>query len=102
MLSLAALLFALAFSDTVTCAVEGDIFHDSAAEPITYTPGNFCMGIRVTTDESQLVMYSPNRWVTVKIAVDKGHRRFIYIWGHDVAHLGPDTIPIVWGPVGQG
>ena len=94
------LLLALAFTDPINCILQGYVSKFEQSEIITFTPGNYCP-IRVTTDESQLVMYSPYHWVTVKIPAEKGNRRFQYRFGSDVAHLEAETIPVVWGNVNR-
>lgn len=96
-----ALLLTLAFGDPITCTLQGYVYHDTAHEAITWTANTYCP-LRVTTDETQLVIYSPHHWVVVKIPVDKGQRIFQYRFGKDVAHLGPDTIPVTWGRIEKG
>ena len=95
------LLSASGFSDPITCTLQGYIFHDNAKEAISWTAGNYCP-LRVTTDETQMVIYSPHHWVVVKIPVDKGNRRFQYRFGSDTAHLEADTIFVISGKVDKG
>lgn len=95
------LLLALAFSDSVTCTIQGSVYR-TESEPLTFTPGNDCTGLRVTSDDTQIVIYSPYRWVAIKIPMEKGHRRFQYRWGSAVAHLESDTVEITWGDVARG
>lgn len=98
-----AFLLSLLFSDTVDCTVQGKVWHLNESEPVDFSPGNTCIGVRVTTDEKQVVMYSPNYWVTVQIPPEKGHRTFQYQWGKHLAHIGAETVPVTaWGHVGKG
>lgn len=88
-----------AFTDAVSCTVQGKVYKLTAEEIITFAPGNTCAGLRLSADERQLVIYSPHHWVSVPIASEKGWRIFQYHWGADVAHLGPDVVSVVWGNV---
>ena len=91
-----------AFTDSVSCTVQGKVYKLTAEEIVTFAPGSTCTGLRVSADDRQLVIYSPYHWVTVPIGIEKGWRMFQYRWGAEVAHLGAETVPVRWRPVERG
>lgn len=91
-----------AFTDTVSCAVQGHVYKSTVEEVITFARADSCQGVRVSSDETKLVLYSPHAWVVVPISVEQGHRRFQYRWGAEVAHLEAGTVPVQWGWVRRG
>ena len=91
-----------AFTDTVSCSVQGHVYKAKPEEVIAFARADSCQGIRVSSDEAKLVLYSPHVWVVVPIGVDKGHRRFIYRWGSEVAHVESETVPVTWGWTERG
>lgn len=97
-----ALLAGIAFDDHVSCTVQGYVYRMAKADVVDFTRADSCTGVRITSDDRQLVMYSPKIWVRVLIPADYGHRRFQYRWGSDLAHLGAETVEIKWGRTGKG
>ena len=91
-----------AFTDTVSCAVQGHVYKSTTEEVITFARADSCQGVRVSSDETKLVLYSPHAWVVVPIQAEKGHRRFMYRWGAEVAHVESETVPITWGWTERG
>lgn len=97
-----ALLAGVAFEDHVSCTVQGYVYKMDEPDTVEFTRADSCTGVRVTSDDRQLVIYSPNVWVRVLIPADYGHRRFQYRWGASLAHLGAETVPIEWGYTAKG
>ena len=99
------LLLTSGFRDPVTCTVQGYVIHETKEHAVDYQSGlanakdgeTNCVGVRATGDDRQLVLYSPNVWVTIQIAPEPGYRVFRYRWTADVAHVGAETVPIYWG-----
>lgn len=96
------LFFSSAFYDGGSCTVQAYVYRDSRSESVSFARADACQGVRVEKDFQSVILYSPHVWVQVIIPVDKGHRRFMYRWGSEVAHLGPETVPIAWGYVEKG
>lgn len=102
-LLLVAMLFTTAYHDVVSCTVQGTVWKLGATEPLDFRRADSCVGVKVTFDEKQLVMYSPNIWVAVVIPPEYGHRPFQYRWMSEYVHIGRDTFPITgWGYVEKG
>lgn len=92
-------LLALAFNDHVDCTIQAKFYKLDQADVIDFKRADTCTGVRVTTDEKQIVLYSPNAWVVIPIESDKGWRRFQYRWGANVAHIEAGTVEVTWGYV---
>lgn len=102
MLFLLALLIVSDFHDAVSCTVQGHVYRMSEQDTLEWARADSCEGVRSEKDGSSLVLYSPTHWVRVIVPAEYGHRRFMYRWGANLAHLGTDTIPIEWGYVEKG
>ncbi len=98
-LAFAVMLFVSDFNDTVSCVVQGYVYRLSVAEPLEFSRADSCSGVKVERDAQSLTLYSPHIWVNIIVPADKGHRRFQYRWGANVAHIGTDTVPVYWGRV---
>lgn len=99
---IALLLLALAFSDYVDCTIQAKLYKLDHADVIDFQRADSCTGVRTTTDDTRIVLYSPHAWVAIPIPADKGWRRFQYRWGAHVAHLDAATIEVTWGYVAKG
>lgn len=97
-----ALLFSSAFYDGGSCTVQGYVFRDTTSEIVSFSRADSCTDVRFEKDHQSIILYSPHVWVQVIIPIENGNRRLLYRWGSELAHLGPETIPIYWGYVERG
>lgn len=102
MLSLIALLLISTFHDVDTCTIQGYVLRMAEVDVLEFNRADVCPSVRTQVDQNALMLFSPNVWVSVVIPPEHGHRRFMYRWGSNLAHLGPDTIPVQWGYVEKG
>ena len=101
-LRLVVLLITTLFDDRVSCTVQGTVYRMHEADPVSWARVDTCTGVKVEEDGNALTMHSPYIWVTVVIPAEYGHRQFQYRWTAHVAHVGVDTVPVVWGPIERG
>lgn len=101
-LLLLAMLFSTAFTDRAHCTIQGYVSRFNEVDNVTFDRADSCVEVRAKADGNAITMYSPAIWVTVIIPPEHGHRRFMYRWGSEFAHIGPDTVPIAAGYVEQG
>lgn len=101
-LRILAFLMSTLFDDQVSCTVQGYVLKMHDADAVAWTRVDTCTGVQVEEDGNALVLHSPAIWVTVIIPAEYGHRRFQYRWGAYWAHVGPETVPVVWGVIEKG
>lgn len=92
------------FADLNTCHVQGYLF-SAPGEESDFRRADSCMGIRHRFADGALHLDSPRVWVTIVPPASpeaSGWRTLTYRWGKDVAHIGPDVVPVAFGSVEKG
>lgn len=83
--------------DPHRCVISGYLYQ-MPSEPVGLARTDQCLAIRHRVEDGRVLLWSVDQWVTIPLPPEmRGHVRFIYRWGADVAHLDARVVSIERG-----